>query len=223
MFIYLITNSVNGKYYVGQTRVGLKKRLTGHAAHAPTSHFPLHAAIKKYGRASFCVEELAQADTQEQLDNLERLWILALDATNMRVGYNVMSGGLGGVLTPEAEARKSAKLKGQVRTAATRAKMSVSAKIRAATMWTPERRAKQSARMSGSKNPSYGIVTAGITTRAATIAAQKWHKNNAVTHLSNCSKAANISWKDSTVEERAARTAPMQKARWAERSNYGIS
>jgi len=217
MFIYLITNLVNGKVYVGQTRVGLHKRLTGHTAQARSgSKYPLHAAIRKYGRDSFLIEALAVAETREQLDQLEVLWISILNSRDMSVGYNVMSGGLSGVLTPEAEAHKADKLRGRKRTLETRDKMSASAKIRAATMWTPERRAAHSARMSGAGNPSFGKpfpAPAGSGTRAAA----NWVKENPVTHRRNCRKASQARWEGLTPEERAAQTKPMRESRWAEK------
>ena len=48
--VYLITNTVNGKVYVGQTINGLSKRWKGHKNDVRNgSQNPLHRAIRKYG------------------------------------------------------------------------------------------------------------------------------------------------------------------------------
>ena len=89
MQIYLITNVVNGKYYVGKT-VDAAKRLREHLrAHGDCKR--LHPAIKKYGAAAFVLDILSY----EGSDDLERLWIAALDSRNKEVGYNIMPGGEG--------------------------------------------------------------------------------------------------------------------------------
>lgn len=86
MIVYLITNLVNGKLYVGQTQQSLKARWLRHRREHRTY---LSRAIKKYGRENFLVEPLATAETLEQLDALEGLWIRLLASHVRGVGYNV--------------------------------------------------------------------------------------------------------------------------------------
>lgn len=73
--VYLITNLVNGKYYVGQTIQSLKQRFRVHANHPSTY---IAKAIRKYGRDNFLIETLCQAHNADELDRMESLWIIAL-------------------------------------------------------------------------------------------------------------------------------------------------
>jgi|SRR5208337_10749 len=95
MFIYLITNKVNGKYYVGQTRGVLSNRLREHfeAARAG-SEMRLHQAIRKHGQVSFSIRELESCD-RETVDAAEIKWIAELRSTEYAVGYNMSPGGFG--------------------------------------------------------------------------------------------------------------------------------
>ncbi len=94
MIIYLITNLVNGKVYVGQTRQKLYKRWAGHRGDAKLGNkFPICAAIRKYGPKSFSIEPIATVETQEWADYLERIWIVLKDSRNPKVGYNIRVGG----------------------------------------------------------------------------------------------------------------------------------
>jgi group I intron endonuclease len=94
VFIYLITNTINGKYYVGQTCRKPQARLRAHfAAARGGSPWRLHSAMRKYPVESFVQDVIAVVDTQEQADSLEKLWIALLDAMNFEVGYNASPGG----------------------------------------------------------------------------------------------------------------------------------
>ncbi|MGA7647890.1 MAG: GIY-YIG nuclease family protein, partial [Terriglobales bacterium] len=111
MFIYLITNLVNGKYYVGQTARSVQERFGGHCLHSRQgSVMRIHAAMRKYGTSNFIVEQLACAEEQKQTDLLERLWIAALDSRNFSVGYNASPGG--DARSKESAAKASAKMRG---------------------------------------------------------------------------------------------------------------
>ncbi len=111
MFIYLITNLVNGKYYVGQTARSVQERFGGHCLHSRQgSVMRIHAAMRKYGTSNFIVEQLACAEEQKQTDLLERLWIAALDSRNFSVGYNASPGG--DTRSKESAAKAGAKMRG---------------------------------------------------------------------------------------------------------------
>jgi group I intron endonuclease len=99
MQVYLITNLATGKYYVGKTvSANLNRYLSVKrwaARHGQVKGMPIVASMAKHGIESFVTQTLAQAESAEQLDMLERLWIAALDALNPNVGYNISAGGGG--------------------------------------------------------------------------------------------------------------------------------
>jgi len=87
---------VTGKYYVGKTVKSSRRRWQEHLADVRRkSHKYLHRAIRKYGADAFVVETLVESNDKLNLSDLERLWILALDAQNREVGMNLTSGGEG--------------------------------------------------------------------------------------------------------------------------------
>ena len=105
--IYRITNSANGKRYVGQTVNTLRRRLAMHVSAAKCgSPYALHAAIRKYGVDCFsitlvervvgCREALLSAEIRQ----IQRYRCVA------PLGYNLTGGGEGvDFPVPEVRAR----------------------------------------------------------------------------------------------------------------------
>ena len=87
--IYLITNRINGKQYVGQTSRTIEQRFNEHASCRRTA---IDKAIAKYGRENFTVEELETCDTIEQANEREQYWI-AFYGCMAPKGYNLTTGG----------------------------------------------------------------------------------------------------------------------------------
>jgi group I intron endonuclease len=94
VIVYLLLNQVNLKGYVGQHKGSdLAKRWTAGLRNVkPNPH--IAAAIKKYGSQAFSREVLAHCRTQEETDNVERLWICVLRTYDPKHGYNMQYGGL---------------------------------------------------------------------------------------------------------------------------------
>lgn len=93
-FIYKVTNTVDGKMYIGQTSRTIEVRWKEHLRDAfgrnEKSFFAFHRAIKKYGADVFVVEQVEECDSSK-LDERERYWIKYYDTTHG--GYNADFGG----------------------------------------------------------------------------------------------------------------------------------
>lgn len=69
MIVYLITNLVNGKKYVGQTHQTLAKHWSRHCwLSTSKSRMPIAMAIAKYGKENFTIQKLCDCSTQEEMD-----------------------------------------------------------------------------------------------------------------------------------------------------------
>jgi group I intron endonuclease len=89
--IYLITNLINNKMYVGQTKSTLKRRFNQHCE--PKIKTAMGMAIQKYGRENFSIVILQDDITElDELNILEKKYIKDL-GTMVPNGYNVEEGG----------------------------------------------------------------------------------------------------------------------------------
>ena len=89
-FIYITTNKINGKKYIGQ------KKYCGNYETYLGSGIALKNAIAKYGRENFTREIIEECETKDELDEREKYWIKYYDATNSDNFYNITNGGDGG-------------------------------------------------------------------------------------------------------------------------------
>ncbi len=106
--IYLVTNKVNQKVYVGQTVRTLEARQYRHfqsAGYGSDTYF--HRALRQYGKENFEWSVLDQAVSRSELNKKERHWIKFYKATNSQYGYNLTFGGEGGIPTEETRLRLS--------------------------------------------------------------------------------------------------------------------
>lgn len=87
MIIYKITNKLNGKVYIGQTTRSLAARIYGHIH----NHSRVGKDMVKYGRDNFDISVIDNAETKEELDDLEIFWIAWYNSTQN--GYNILRGG----------------------------------------------------------------------------------------------------------------------------------
>jgi group I intron endonuclease len=95
MIIYRITNNINGKIYIGQTKKALSQRIAEHIkGNAKGNKTPVHRALNKYGLESFTISVIDEADTKEILNEKEIYWIKTLDC-KIPKGYNIANGGNG--------------------------------------------------------------------------------------------------------------------------------
>lgn len=103
-FIYLTTNKINGKKYIGQRYYDTKEQWKSYLG----SGNILKDAIKKYGKDNFTVEILENCETKELLDNREKYWIQKYNAIKDNTFYNIAIGGTGGnVIAGFSEERRN--------------------------------------------------------------------------------------------------------------------
>ena len=98
MIVYLATNTVNGKQYVGQTTSTLERRWQKHYQSARAKnqrHYKISRALVKYGKNNFTVEVLAVCKNKTDMDKKEKYFIKTLETREK--GYNITSGGEGAV------------------------------------------------------------------------------------------------------------------------------
>lgn len=88
MFIYKITNSINGKVYIGQSKRPIQNRFNRHINDAMNNILDTHfaRAIRKYGSENFLIEQIDTSNNQIELNLKEQFWIKHYDSVN--IGYN---------------------------------------------------------------------------------------------------------------------------------------
>lgn len=92
MFIYVITNIINNKKYIGLTTKTIKERFSQHCRISDSEcGFYIHSAMRKYGKENFKIEQIDEANTIEQLKNKEIYYIDLYNTFDN--GYNLTKGG----------------------------------------------------------------------------------------------------------------------------------
>jgi len=98
-FIYLITNKINGKKYIGQTRVGIRQRMNQHFSYNKKQDTAIDRTIKKYGRDYFDVQEIEKITSNNKselirlLNEKEIYYIQKFHSLVEENGYNISKGG----------------------------------------------------------------------------------------------------------------------------------
>ena len=88
-YIYLTTNLINGKQYIGQHKGKINDSYLG-------SGKDIIQAIQKYGKQNFSKEILKVCESREDADFWEKYYIDLYDAVNNKNFYNLQEGGTGG-------------------------------------------------------------------------------------------------------------------------------
>lgn len=152
--IYLITNQINGKRYIGQAHCHIGKKKVKHGtegrwmyhlrdASLKTSTSILHRAINKYGKHNFQVKTIFICKSS-QLDYYENKYIRQYNSLSPH-GYNLRMGGSHGKYSEEAKRNISNAISGE--------------KHRLYNKHQPEStRRKISEAMMGSGNHRYGVI-----------------------------------------------------------------
>lgn len=104
MIIYIATNKVNGKVYIGKTKFSLNARKRMHER--SKKNFLFCRALRKHGVDNFEWKILVK-DVRRNivLNRLERHYIYLYSSNNKKYGYNLTEGGEG-ISNPSEETRK---------------------------------------------------------------------------------------------------------------------
>ena len=108
--IYKLTNTVNGKIYIGQTWDLVTDRMGKNGCNYKNSTY-VYNAILKYGFNKFEHEILVECKDQESADYLEDYFMLQYDSLNHDIGYNIKRGGSVGKHSEETKRKISESLK----------------------------------------------------------------------------------------------------------------
>lgn len=91
MIIYIHRNLINGKVYIGQTKLSLQRRShTDGSGYKDQNKF--WNAIQKYGWENFSHAILEEC-SEEEADEKEKFWINFFNSTDSNFGYNCLVGG----------------------------------------------------------------------------------------------------------------------------------
>lgn len=88
LFVYLTTNLVNGRKYIGKCETGNPNYLGSGSA--------IKSAIKKYGKECFNREILYYANSKEDLKEMEEFYIFYYNAVQSPMYYNIIERAFGG-------------------------------------------------------------------------------------------------------------------------------
>lgn len=95
--IYKITDRINGKIYIGQTKRNIYRRFADHTSRINSNRkndlsCSLYIAMKNHEIKNFYIELIEEVDAIIG-DEREQFWIKELDSTNPEIGYNLDKGG----------------------------------------------------------------------------------------------------------------------------------
>jgi len=109
--IYLITNAINGKVYVGQTKLSITERFKEHCR--PSKKTAICNSIQKYGAENFTIKLLEECEI-DMLDERETHYIKQYNS--YEEGYNNTIGGGSQYIshTPEVKKKLSEAAKGKM-------------------------------------------------------------------------------------------------------------
>ena len=92
MIIYKVTNKVNQKVYIGQTRHTLSTRKSQHLYESNKSDYIFYKAIRKHGWDNFIWETVCECNTIEETIDLEFHYIKQYHSHMSEGGYNMTYG-----------------------------------------------------------------------------------------------------------------------------------
>ena len=124
--LYIITNKINGKRYVGQTIQTLQKRWIAHCCNSNPSSL-IGKSINKRGKENFDIRILSICNSLEEMNSREIYYIKLFNTLNPN-GYNLAPGGRNSITSKETSVKQSNSAKGRIVSLQTRERISISNK-----------------------------------------------------------------------------------------------
>lgn len=109
-FIYITVNKLNNKKYIGKCQYGRKNNWQNYLG----SGVYLKRAIEKYGKENFFRIIIDEANSEEELRDIEEYYIDMFDAVNSKDFYNLSPHSIGGDIFshhPEKERIRGLRIK----------------------------------------------------------------------------------------------------------------
>lgn len=201
MCIYLRTNKINGKQYVGQT-TNIKQRQNAWLYKKIYAGEAINNAREKYGTDNFTFQILRECKTINELNDWEKYYIDKLNTTSPN-GYNLTDGGEGRLhskISEETRQKMSVAhsgerniMFGRTHTKEARYKIRNSRLGKKGHIQTEETKKKISETHKGNKNPNFGKPLSDET-KAKLSASLKGRKTSEETRR-KMSEAAKNRWK----------------------------
>lgn len=111
-YVYSITNIVNGKIYIGQTVSKHRKHFHLYQLRKNThGNIYLQRSFNKYGEKAFKFQIITHADNKEELDKLEKEYIIKAGYPDFNKCYNIREGGSNGKPSEKSKQKQSKSLK----------------------------------------------------------------------------------------------------------------
>jgi group I intron endonuclease len=205
--VYLITNTLDGKRYVGRTYTTLANRWRAHLRCAETGETKMLVAraIGKHGHENFTCEVLEETGW-DNAEEREKHWVKELRTHVSQGGYNLTFGGDGGLpgytFSEESKDKIRQKAIGRKHSEATKTKMKAAAQKRVVTQETIDKRA---AGNRGTKR------TPEQKARMAAAQKEMWKRAKASGERQRPTKVM----ESLTPEQHSLRRAEGQRKRWA--------
>ena len=115
--IYMITNNLNNKKYIGQTIRGFFERYNEYKSDlnnkSKSNNIYLYNSFVKYGFENFKFEIIDTAKSIDELNEKEIQYIKKYNTTNREFGYNLHEGGRNSPLSMETREKMSINRKGK--------------------------------------------------------------------------------------------------------------
>lgn len=158
VILYRITNLVNGKIYIGQTSKSISQRWSRHCWRSEKNkNMAISQAILNYGRSSFKIEQIDEANSYLESNKKERELIAKYNSLAPN-GYNLSVGGENKGMTEETRRKISEANKGKLISEETRKRLSDSHKGIRMKKETKEKLSKSNSGKKPSKQTVRGAV-----------------------------------------------------------------